>query len=132
MHRLVELRVLQRLTRRHRRLHLVTEPAQPGDVVVRGPLGRLRGAQPFEDHPALGDGDGLLDGDHAHTGTAVGDPLDEALRRQVKQRLAEAGSGDAVGFGEFHLNQPLTGDHLPGQDRLAQLIGRAARRSDPT
>jgi hypothetical protein len=114
----VELGVAQRVAVGDRALEVLPELAQLGRVLVGDAQRRLDRAERLQGHPALGDRDRLFGADDADPRAAVGDPLDQAVRREVEQRRAQGLPGDAERAREVLLDQPSPGGEIAAEDRL--------------
>ena len=90
------------------------------------------GAQPFEDHAALGDRDRLLHGDHPHPRAAVGDALDQPFGGEVDEGGADGGPRDAVHLGQVGLDQQLAGGEVAARQRAPQGVGGDAGTAAPS
>jgi hypothetical protein len=114
----VELGVPERVAVGHRALEILPKLAQPRRVLVADAQRRLDRAERLKRHPALGDRHRLFGADDADPGTAVGDALDEPVRREVEQRRAQGLPGHSERAREVLLDQPPPGGEFAAEDRL--------------
>ncbi len=98
----------------------------------RGLLGEEPAGQPFELDPHLVDAARLVRGDPRHHRAAMRHDLDEPLRLQLPQRLADERPADAGHLAEFALRQALAGPEAAQSDGVADALGDALaqRRGD--
>jgi hypothetical protein len=127
----VELGVLERVAFAHRALDRLGEVAELRRFLIGDPLRGLGGAQCLQGHPALGDGYRLFRGDGTDPGTAVGDPLNEALGGQVEQRRPQGLPGDPERSRQFLLDEPLAGREVAVEYGLPERGQRVRSRCFP-
>jgi hypothetical protein len=114
----VELRVAERVAVGDRALEVLPELAELGRVGVGDAQRRLDRAERLQGHPALGDRHRLFGGDDADPRAAVGDALDQPVRREIEQRRAQRLPGDSERAGQVLLDQPPPGGEIAVEDRL--------------
>ena len=114
----VELGVPERVAVGDRALEVLPELAQLGCVLVGDTQRRLDRAERLQGHPALRDRHRLFGGDDADPGTAVGDALDQTVRREIEQGRAQRLPGDSERAGQVLLDQPPPGGEIAAEDRL--------------
>jgi hypothetical protein len=114
----VELRVPERVAVGDRALEILPELAELGRVGVGDAQRRLDRAERLQGHPALGDRHRLFGGDDADPRAAVGDPLDQPVRREIEQRRAQRLPGDPERARQVLLDEPPPGGEIAAEDRL--------------
>jgi hypothetical protein len=127
----VELGVPERVAVGDRALEVLPELAQLGRVLVGDAQRRLDRAERLQGHPALRDRHRLLGGDDADAGAAVGDALDQTVRREIKQRRAQRLPGDPERTSQVLLHEPPPGGEIAAEDRLPDRGERAGARGLP-
>jgi hypothetical protein len=114
----VELGVAQRVAVGDRALEVLAELAELRRVGVGDAQRRLDRAERLQGHPALGDRHRLFGGDDADPRAAVGDALDQPVRREIEQRRAHRLPGDPQRTREVLLDKPSPGGEVAAEDRL--------------
>ena len=105
-----------------RRAHLIPELAEVIGLFVRDPFGGARRDEAFDRLPDLGDLDCFGDGHLPHARAAIRLHLNQALGRQLDQRVAQHEAARAVLLGQFGLDQALARCVGAAQNCLAELI----------
>ena len=119
----VQLGVAQQVPGPDGLLHRGADAAQAVAVVLGEPRGRLRGAQALQDHPDLGDLDGLGERDRPHPGAPVLDAFHQAFGAELEERGADAPAAGPEPLGQVGFHQALVGGELAVDDRVAQSVG---------
>jgi hypothetical protein len=110
----------QQLAVGHRPAQQFTVRAQPMDLLVGDPLGRLAGDQALQDHPALGDLHGLRGRDTAHPGPPVRDAFHEPFPDQHVDCQADPVARHPEQGRQLPFDQPLARSHVTTGDRVAK------------
>jgi hypothetical protein len=114
----VELGVAERVAVGDRAREILPELAELGRVGVGDAQRGLDRAERLQSHPALGDRHRLFGGDDADPRAAVGEALDQPVRREIEQRRAQRLPGDPERACQVLLDQPAPGGEIAAEDRL--------------
>lgn len=123
----IEVRVRREGTRGHGFAHAVAERAQLGYLGLRDALGGTGRDKAFHLASDVGDLDGLLDRDLANPSPAIGLDLDQAVRFELKEGVADDEPARVELLREFRFDEPLPHAVLAAEDSLAKSLTHIRR-----